>query len=110
MALWPCRGKVIRFLKRAFATLRPASGFSLIEVLIATLLLMVLAVSAGVVIYAYVMGYLGGFGSPTTMGGISVDTLPKVLNAGANAFVAAHAIFKHPDGIAGGIRALREKC
>ena len=45
-----------------------------ISTFIATLLLMVLAVAAGVVIYAYTMGYLGGFGSPTTMGGISVDT------------------------------------
>ena len=45
-----------------------------ISTFIATLLLMVLAVAAGVVIYAYTMGYLGGFGSPQTMGGISVDS------------------------------------
>ena len=45
-----------------------------ISTFIATLLLMVLAVSAGVVIYAYVMGYLGGFGGPQTMGAISIDT------------------------------------
>ncbi len=40
-----------------------------ISTFIATLLLMVLAVSAGVVIYAYTMGYLGNFnlmgGNPT---------------------------------------------
>ena len=35
---------------------------------------MVLAVAAGVVIYAYTMGYLGGFGSPTQMGAIAVDS------------------------------------
>jgi hypothetical protein len=45
-----------------------------ISTFIATLLLMVLAVAAGVVIYAYTMGYLGGFGSPTQMGAISVDS------------------------------------
>jgi uncharacterized repeat protein (TIGR02543 family) len=45
-----------------------------ISTFIATLLLMVLAVSAGVVIYAYTIGYLGGFGGPQTMGAISLDT------------------------------------
>jgi ribulose-phosphate 3-epimerase len=41
-------------------------------------------------------------------GGISAATLPKVLEAGANAFVAANAIFMHPDGITDGIQALRK--
>jgi hypothetical protein len=45
-----------------------------ISTFIATLLLMVLAVAAGVVIYAYTMGYLGSFGGPQTMGAISLDT------------------------------------
>lgn len=45
-----------------------------ISTFIATLLLVVLAVAAGVVIYAYTMGYLGGFGQPTQMGAIAVDT------------------------------------
>jgi len=40
-------------------------------------------------------------------GGISAITLPEVRDAGANAFVAANAIFGHPDGIAEGIRILR---
>jgi ribulose-phosphate 3-epimerase len=39
-------------------------------------------------------------------GGISVQTLPEVRQAGADAFVAAKSIFNHPDGIAAGIRAL----
>lgn len=34
---------------------------------------MVLAVSAGVVIYAYTMGYLGGFGGTEQLGAMSVD-------------------------------------
>jgi len=41
-------------------------------------------------------------------GGVSVETLGQVRAAGANAFVAAKAIFGHPEGIAAGIRALRE--
>ena len=52
-----------------------------ISTFIATLLLMVLAVSAGVVIYAYVMGYLGGFGGPQTMGGMSIDSSSLVSGA-----------------------------
>ena len=44
-----------------------------ISTFIATLLLMVLAVSAGVVIHAYTVGYVGGFGGPLTLGSISVD-------------------------------------
>jgi len=41
-------------------------------------------------------------------GGIVPDTLPEMKNAGANAFVSASAIFRHPDGIPTGIRTLRE--
>ncbi|MDK1027759.1 MAG: ribulose-phosphate 3-epimerase [Anaerolineae bacterium] len=41
-------------------------------------------------------------------GGISSETLPKMIAAGANAFVAATAIFKHSHGIATGIAALRD--
>ncbi len=40
-------------------------------------------------------------------GGISHDTLPKMKQAGATAFVAATAIFKCPEGIAAGINSLR---
>lgn len=41
-------------------------------------------------------------------GGIAPDTLPLMQAAGADTFVAASAIFKNPDGIATGIRTLRE--
>ncbi len=41
-------------------------------------------------------------------GGITVETLPLALEAGVNVFVAATAIFKHPQGIAAGIQALKE--
>jgi ribulose-phosphate 3-epimerase len=42
-------------------------------------------------------------------GGIDARTLPQVKAAGANVFVAASAIYRHPDGIAAGIKALREQ-
>ena len=41
-------------------------------------------------------------------GGIDIETLPKMKEVGATAFVAATAIFKHPAGPAAGIRALRD--
>ncbi len=40
-------------------------------------------------------------------GGISAQTIGRVREAGADTFVAANAIFKHPDGIAAGIRTLK---
>ena len=41
-------------------------------------------------------------------GGVSDKTLPALRAAGANAFVAGNAIFKHPRGIAAGIQALQD--
>ena len=41
-------------------------------------------------------------------GGISTATISMVREAGAEAFVSASAIFHHPDGIAAGVRSLRE--
>ncbi len=40
-------------------------------------------------------------------GGIDVHTAPRVVAAGASVLVAGNAIFKHPDGIAAAIKALR---
>ena len=40
-------------------------------------------------------------------GGINASTLPQALSAGANVFVAASAIFKHPAGISAGLKALK---
>jgi ribulose-phosphate 3-epimerase len=40
-------------------------------------------------------------------GGINSQTLPLAIDAGANVFVAAHAIFDYPAGIAAGVRELR---
>jgi ribulose-phosphate 3-epimerase len=41
-------------------------------------------------------------------GGIDVETLPAMKAAGATAFVAATAIFKHPEGPAAGVKSLRD--
>lgn len=40
-------------------------------------------------------------------GGIDASTLPAAHSAGGQAFVAGHAIFDHPQGIAAGVHALR---
>lgn len=40
-------------------------------------------------------------------GGIAPETLPQVIAAGAQAFVAGSAIFKHPQGVAAGIQAFQ---
>lgn len=40
-------------------------------------------------------------------GGIDTETLPKMKEAGATAFVSASAIFRHPQGIMAGVQALR---
>ncbi len=42
-------------------------------------------------------------------GGISAMNISEIRDAGADTFVAAHSIFNHPEGIAAGVRALREK-
>jgi ribulose-phosphate 3-epimerase len=40
-------------------------------------------------------------------GGISESTVPLVIEAGAQIFVAGNAIFNHPDGILSGIQAIK---
>jgi ribulose-phosphate 3-epimerase len=41
-------------------------------------------------------------------GGIDVETLPAMKAAGATAFVAATAVFKHPEGPRAGVESLRQ--
>jgi len=53
---------------------------------------------------------LDALGSPARIevdGGASEITLPDLIAAGADAFVAGNAVFKHTEGIAAGIAALR---
>ena len=40
-------------------------------------------------------------------GGIDLETLPAMKEAGATAYVAATAVFKHPEGPAAGVKSLR---
>lgn len=40
-------------------------------------------------------------------GGVTNETLPQAYQAGAHVFVAGNAVFKHPQGIAAGVRALK---
>ncbi len=40
-------------------------------------------------------------------GGLTAETLPAAYRAGVRVAVAAYAVFKHPQGIAAGVRALR---
>jgi len=40
-------------------------------------------------------------------GGITASTMPMVIEAGAQVFVAGNAIFNHPDGISVGVQALK---
>ena len=40
-------------------------------------------------------------------GGVSTETLEQLKEAGATAFVAGTSVFKHPQGIEAGVRALR---
>lgn len=50
----------------------------------------------------------GGFEARLEVdGGIGPATAPRVAQAGADVFVAASAIFGHPQGIAAGVQALR---
>jgi ribulose-phosphate 3-epimerase len=41
-------------------------------------------------------------------GGMNLDTIPKMQRAGATAFVAATAVFKHPEGTTAGVEALKD--
>jgi ribulose-phosphate 3-epimerase len=41
-------------------------------------------------------------------GGIDVQTARSAVEAGASCLVAGSAVFRHPDGVAAGLRALRE--
>jgi ribulose-phosphate 3-epimerase len=59
---------------------------------------------------AEVRRMLDEIGSPAWLevdGGVSEETLPALKKAGATAFVAGNAVFRHPQGTAAGVQALR---
>ena len=41
-------------------------------------------------------------------GGVSVETIAQLKEAGATAFVAGTSVFKHPEGIEAGVKALKQ--
>jgi ribulose-phosphate 3-epimerase len=60
---------------------------------------------------AVVRGRLDAIGSDARLevdGGVSPENITGLRKAGADSFVAAHAIFGHPDGIPAGLLALRK--
>jgi ribulose-phosphate 3-epimerase len=106
---------------KAGVTLNPATpASSLAEALPLADLVLVLTVNPGfsgqkfiaeqVPKIAEVRRKLDEIGSPAWLevdGGISVQTISQVREAGADAFAVARAIFGYPNGIAAGIRALK---
>jgi ribulose-phosphate 3-epimerase len=58
-----------------------------------------------------IRGQLEALKSPAWLevdGGIDVETLPIMKQAGATVFVAATAVFKHPQGTSAGIKSLQD--
>jgi len=105
----------------AGVTLKPATPVSVIETALPIAdLVLVMSVNPGFSGQSFmpemvdkvktVRARLNALGSSAYLevdGGINVQTLPQMKAAGANAFVAGNAAFKHPLGAAAGIRALR---
>lgn len=56
---------------------------------------MVLAVAAGIVIYAYVMGYLGGFGGTNSLGALSLDSASISVSGTPGAASIDHAYIRN---------------
>lgn len=106
---------------KAGVTLNPATPALLLkEILPMVDLVLVMTVNPGFGAQAFlpemlpkiaeIRQMLDIIGSPAWLevdGGVSEKTLPALRAAGADAFVAGNAVFKHPVGIAGGLRALK---
>ncbi len=57
-----------------------------------------------------IRGMLTAINSPAWLevdGGVAESTLPALVSAGANAFVAGNAVFKHPQGVGQGVQVLK---
>ncbi len=94
----------------------PASTLS--EILDLLDLVLVMSVNPGFSGQAFIPSVLQKIGQVRQMaagrplhvevdGGINVETLPQARAAGANVFVAASAIFGHPQGVAAGVKTLK---
>ena len=107
---------------RAGAALNPATPAALLEEILPELdLVLVMTVDPGYAGQAFLEGVLPKVQQVRETirtknpgcelevdGGIDPKTAPKAARAGADVFVAASAIFQHPQGIEAGVRALRQ--
>ncbi len=107
---------------KAGVTLNPATPTVMLEPVLPLVdLVLVMSVNPGfsgqafipetIAKVAAIRQSLDALGSPAWLevdGGMVADTLPRMQAAGANVFVAGNAVFKHPQGIAAGVQALRE--
>ena len=108
--------------KKAGAVLNPATPLAAIENVLADLdLVLVMSVNPGFSNQSFLPEAVGRVRQMRKMldevksgaylevdGGVAPENIVQLKNAGANAFVSAHAIFSNPQGIAAGIATLRE--
>jgi ribulose-phosphate 3-epimerase len=106
---------------KAGVTLNPATPLAAIEPILPFVdLVLVMSVNPGFGGQTFIEASLGKIHTLRTMldsvnpqawlevdGGISAATMPQVRRAGADAFVAGSAVFRHPQGIAEGVRILK---
>lgn len=106
---------------RAGVALNPGTPLAAIEEVLAELdLVLIMSVNPGFGGQRFIRGslprlrrcraMLEAAGSPALVsvdGGISAETAPEVVAAGAQVLVAGSAVFCHPGGVAAGVAALR---
>lgn len=106
---------------RAGAALNPATPLSVIEWVLGDLdRVLIMTVNPGFGGQAFLPEMLGKIQALAEMrsrggyqfeigvdGGISPETAPQVVRAGADTLIAGSAVFHHPDGLAAGIAAIR---
>ncbi len=106
---------------KAGVTLNPGTPVSALEAVLGLAdLVLVMSVNPGFSNQAFLPDSIGRVASVRKMldaikspaylqvdGGVHAENITQLKDAGANAFVSANAIFRHPQGIAAGIAALR---
>lgn len=105
---------------RAGVALNPSTPLSAVEEVLDLLdLLVIMSVNPGFGGQAFIPGSAAKVararemlaGRPTELqvdGGVSARNVPALVRAGATVLVAGSSVFRHPDGPAAGVRALRE--
>ena len=109
--------------KKAGVSINPSTSVSTLEEIICEVdLVLVMSVNPGFGGQSYIhsctdkihkiRGMLDNCDSSADLevdGGVNVDTVKDVINAGANAFVAGSAIFNYKNSVSENVSALREK-